>query len=135
MIIVRCQISNFYNGTFDSVDGIWIFFWSNSFIWSAMDVPLSNLFHNVSLSKKWIFLNWHPCSISILFSKCSSKMLASFKSKIENFASAIFLHFRRVWTASLIICTMYFNVHEFCGLFSFCELMYFYFFQFHASQE
>ena len=55
-------------------------------------------------------------------------MLASFKNKIENFASAIFLHFRKVWTASLIIWTMYFNVHEFCGLFSFCELMYFYFF-------
>ena len=55
------------------------FLWPNTFIWSVMNVPLLNFFHNVSqflpnpefvsiLGKKVIFSKGHPYSISILVS-------------------------------------------------------------------
>ena len=91
------------------VHGIWSFLCSNTFIWSAINVPLLHFFHNVSQSlpnpefvsilvKNWILSKGHPYSIFILVSYCSPTMLASFKSKIRNvFCPAIFLHFRMVW--------------------------------------
>ena len=75
----KCHFRNCQFGTFDPVHGIWKFLWPNTFIWSAMNVPLWNFFHNVSqslpnpefvsiLDKKVIFSKGHPYSISILVS-------------------------------------------------------------------
>ena len=71
----KCHIRNCQSGTFDPVHGIWKFLWPNTFIWSAMNVPLWKFFHNVSqslpnpefvsiLRKKAIFSKVYPYSIS-----------------------------------------------------------------------
>ena len=75
----KCQIGNFWSGTFDPGHGIWNFLWPNTFIRSVMNVLLLNFFHNVSQflpnpefvsikGKKVIFSKGHQYSISILVS-------------------------------------------------------------------
>ena len=78
----KCYFRNCQFDTFDLVHWIWIFFWPNTFIWSAMNVGLyecaiMKLFPYVSQSlpnpefvsivdKKVISLKGHPYSIFIL---------------------------------------------------------------------
>ena len=101
------------------MDGIWKFLWSNIFIWSAMNVPLINFFHNVSqslpnpkfvsiLGKKVIFSIHHflkRTSIQHIYScfLVFSYDVSIIKSKIWNvFCPVIFLHFRMVWSHGIM---------------------------------